>query len=161
TGVVQAISIARQQRRLTMEISDGTQLVLAQVPGFSASNTPPAELIHSQIRVRGVAQARAGIARSGANGIFIGKRPWAGDQLFVPSLKEVTVLQHDPVNVATRSIRPINSLLELERDDEVLHVVKVAGIVTLVSENRHLYIQDHTGGLLEEVANPPDAKPGQ
>src|SRR6185503_12892576 len=94
-------------------------------------------------------------------GIFMGKRPWAGDQLFVPNLKEFTVVQHDPLNVATRLIRPINSLLELQRDDEALHVVKVAGIVTLVSESQHLYIQDHTGGLLVEVANHPDAKPGQ
>ena len=108
TGIVQTIYIALQQRRLSMEISDGTETVLALVPGFSASNTPPAHLIHAQIRVRGVAQARASVARSTANakGIFIGKRPWAGDQLFVPSLKEVTVLQHAPVNVATRSIRP-------------------------------------------------------
>jgi PAS domain S-box-containing protein len=160
TGVVQTIFIARQQRRLTMEISDGTQTVLAHVPGFSASNTPPAELFHSQIRVRGVAQARAGIARSGANGIFIGKRPSAGDQLFVPSLKEVTVLQHAPVNVATASIRPISSLLELQRDDDAVHVVKVAGVVTFVSESPYFYIQDYTAGLMVEVAGRPEVRPG-
>jgi PAS domain S-box-containing protein len=158
TGVVQSISIIRQQRRLTMELSDGKETILAHIPDFPATNAPPAHLMHVQARVRGVAKAGSGAV---APGIFIGKRPWAGDQLFVPSLKEVTVLQHDPLNVATRLIRPINSLQEFQRDDEALHVVKVAGIVTLVSENRHLYIQDHTGGLLVEVANPPDAKPGQ
>jgi PAS domain S-box-containing protein len=158
TGVVQSISIARQQRRLTMEISDGKETILAHVPGFSATNTPPAHLIHVQARVRGVAKARSG---SVVPGIFIGKRPWEGDQLFVPGLKELTIVQHDPLNVATRLIRPINSLLDLQRDDEALHVVKVAGIVTLVSENKHLYIQDHTGGLLVEVANPPEARLGQ
>jgi PAS domain S-box-containing protein len=158
TGVVQSISITRPQRRLTMEMSDGKETILAHIPDFPATNAPPAHLMHVQVRVRGVAKSGSGTV---APGIFIGKRPWAGDQLFVPSLKEVTVLQHDPLNVATRLIRPINSLLEIQRDDEVLHVVKVAGIVTLVSENSHLYIQDHTGGLLVEVANPPDAKPGQ
>jgi PAS domain S-box-containing protein len=161
TGIVQTISIARQQRRLSMEISDGTETVLALVPGFSASNTPPVHLIHAQIRVRGVAQARATSARSNANAnsIFIGKRPWAGDQLFVPSLKEVTVLQHAPVNVATRAIRPISSLLELERDDNAVHVVKIAGVVTL-AESQHVYLQDHTAGLMVEVAGRPDVRPG-
>jgi PAS domain S-box-containing protein len=158
TGVVQAISIARQQRRLTMEISDGKETILAHIPGFSASNAPPVHLIHSQARVRGVAQARSGAP---VNGIFIGRRPWVGDQLFVPSVKEITVVQHAPVNVATRLIRPINSLLELQRDDDAVHVVKVAGVVTLVSETQHVYIQDHTAGLMVEITGQPQIRPGQ
>jgi PAS domain S-box-containing protein len=160
TGVVQTISIARQQPILNMEISDGKDTVFAHVPGFSASNTPPAHLIHAQIRVRGVAQARSSMASSAANTIFMGRRPWVGDQLFVPSLKEVTVLQHAPVNVATRSIRPISSLLELQRDGNAVHVVKVAGVVTLVSESQYIYIQDQTAGLMVEVAGRPEVRPG-
>jgi PAS domain S-box-containing protein len=158
TGVVQSISITRQQRMLTMEISDGKQTVLAHILGFSSSNAPPLHLIHVQARMRGVAKARPGPV---VRGMFVGKRPWVGDQLFVPSLNEVTVVQHAPLNVTTRLIWPIKSLLEFQRDDEALHVVKVAGIVTLVSDKQHLYIQDRTGGLLVEVASQPEAKPGQ
>src|SRR5262245_29176849 len=158
TGVVQAISIARQQRRLTMEISDGQETILAHIPGFSASNAAPVHLIHAQARLRGVAQARLGTPTAG---IFIGKRPWVGDQLFVPSLKEVMVVQHAPLNVATRLIRPINSLLELQRDDEAVHVVKIAGTVTLTSETQYVYIQDHTAGLMVELVGQPQVRPGQ
>jgi PAS domain S-box-containing protein len=157
TGIVRSISISPQQRKLTMEITDGNETIRAYIPGFSASNAPLAHLIHTQARVKGVAQGRSGPVVSG---IFVGKRPWAGDRLFVPSLKEVTIVQHEPLNVATRLIRPINSLLELQRDDEALHVVKVAGVVTLASGQQHLYIQDRTGALLVEVAG-QSAKPGQ
>lgn len=156
TGIVRSISISAQQRRLTMEITDGNETIRAYIPGFS-SNSPLTHLIHTQARVKGVAQGRSGPV---VPGIFVGKRPWAGDRLFVPSLKEVTIVQHAPLNVATRLIRPINSLLELQRDDETLHVVKVAGVVTLASDNQ-LYIQDRTEGLLVEVAGPPEARPGQ
>ena len=158
TGVVQSISIARQQRRLTMEMSDGKETILAHIPSYSPSNTPPGHLIHAQVRMRGVPQAGAG---SNIAGIFVGKRPWVGDQLFVPSLKEVMVVQHAPVNLATRFIRPINSLLELQRDDDAVRVVKVAGVVTLASPSEHFYIQDHTAGLLVDIAGRPEIKPGQ
>jgi PAS domain S-box-containing protein len=158
TGVVQSMFMTPQQRRLTMEISDGKETIRAHILGFSASNVAPAHLYHAQARVRGVAQARSSAA---VTGIFTGKRRWVGDQLLVPSLKEVTVVQHAPLNAATKLIRPINSLLEVQRDDEALHVVKVAGVVTLASDKQHLYIQDRTGGLLVEMAGQPEARPGQ
>jgi PAS domain S-box-containing protein len=158
TGVVQTFAISRQQRRLTMEISDGKETVLAHIPGFSATSVPPAYLIHEQTRVRGVPQARRATAE-GEN--VAGKHLWTGDQLFVPGLKELTVVQHTPLNVATRLIRPINSLRELQRDDDMVYVVKVAGVVTLASDAQRFYIQDHTAGLVVDVVGRSDVKPGQ
>ena len=152
TGVVQGLSIERPLRRLAMEISDGKETIHTYIPGFSSSNPVPTRLMHTQVRVRGVAQARSGAAIRGVS---------VGNRLFTPSIKEVTVVQHSHLDGVPKVIRPIKSLLGLDRDDDTMHVVKVAGIVTLASQTQHFYMQDHTGGLMVELASQPDVKPGQ
>jgi hypothetical protein len=52
TGVVQSMSITRQQRSLTIEISDGKETIRAHIPGFSTSNVPPAHLYRTQARAQ-------------------------------------------------------------------------------------------------------------
>jgi PAS domain S-box-containing protein len=154
TGVVQGIVIGRSRQGVTMEISDGKETIRAYIPGLS-TNAAMTQFLHEQVRVKGVAQAG-----SGTRTAYGGKNP-STDQLFVPSLREVNIVQSSQLSGVPRVILPIKNLMQLARDDGVVHVVKVAGVVTLGSKAQHVYIQDYTAGLLVDLPGRPEVRPGQ
>ncbi|HWD17677.1 MAG TPA: ATP-binding protein [Verrucomicrobiae bacterium] len=121
--------------------TDGSHLLLACESGQLTATLRAApvlavnNLLDASIRVRGVSLA-ATDARGQMQGI----------ELVVPSLQFIQVLQ-PPMDAAALPTRKIGSLPQIRGPRELIHRVKVKGLLTCIDRNNY-FIQDETGGAL-------------
>ena len=139
---------SRQTDALWIEVdtvvraTDGSHLLLSSQSGqlTAVIRMAPAmavsDLLDATIRVRGVS-----LAANDAHGQIQG-----GLELVVPSLSFVQVLE-PPVDVSRLPIRKIGSLREIRKPRELIHRVKISGLVTGIDNNNY-FVQDDSGGAL-------------
>ncbi len=115
---------------------------------WDGSPAPPG-LVDARVRIDGICGAR-----------FTAKDQMIGVVLYVPSINNLTVLQH-PESDSFRM--PITSIIELQRfgfRGTAGHRVKVAAVVTAAVTDRDIYIQDNTGSAYAHTSTPTVLKPG-
>lgn len=128
---------------LKLDLGGGSVNILLQdFAGFDSSR-----LVDSTVRIRGVCATD-----------FNGKKQFVGLNLFVPSRKDVEILQladADPFAAPATSVR--NAL----QFGETPHRVKVTGIATYQIADRALYIQDGTDGIRIQTSSHLAVEPGR
>jgi signal transduction histidine kinase len=121
--------------------TDGSHLLLACESGQllatirSAPVSAVTNLLDAALRLRGVS-----LAASDARGQF------QGVVLLVPSLSFIQVLQA-PADLAVIPARQISALRQIRGPRQLIHRVKVRGVVTGNDDNRY-FVQDDSGGAL-------------
>jgi len=102
---------------------------------------PPSSLVDARVRIRGVCGAR-----------FTAKNQMVGVVLYVPALKEISVL--DPLN-SDPFAKPTTSIDNLQRfgfRGTSGHRIKLAAVVTAVVPGRGIYIEDGTGSTFAQIS---------
>jgi len=87
------------------------------------------------VRIRGVCGA-----------VFNEKRQLTGLRFFVPSVRDIEIVEPAPPEAALER-RPIISLLRFDPLNISIHRTKVRGSVTFVDGDRGFYLQDSTAGI--------------
>ena len=93
-------------------------------------------MIDARARVRGVIGTR-----------FNQNRQLVGLDLFVGSLRDLTVLQPGAADPFSAEAHPINKLLQFSPKEDPGHRQRVQGVVTMHRPGSDFYIEDATGGL--------------
>jgi len=121
--------------------TDGSHLLLACESGqlMATIRAAPASavtnLLDAAVRLRGVS-----LAASDARGQF------QGVVLLVPSLSFLQILQ-GPADPGRLLVRPISTLRQIRGPRQLIHRVKIHGLVTGNDHNRY-FLQDDSGGIL-------------
>jgi len=122
--------------------TDGSHLLLACQSGQltaavrMAPVTAVSNLLDATIRVRGVS-----LAANDARGQIQG-----GVELVVPSLSFIQILQ-PPTDVTRLPSRRISTLRQIRESRELIHRVKITGLLTGIDNNSY-FVQDDSGGAL-------------
>ncbi len=103
---------------------------------FSPSEAHLERMIDARVRACGVIGTR-----------FNGNRQLVGLDLFVGSLRDLTVLQPGAADPFSVEARPVNQLLRFSAKGEPGHRRRVRGVVTMHHPGRAFYLEDATGGL--------------
>jgi len=121
--------------------TDGSHLLLACESGqlmATIRSAPVAEvtnLVDASVRVRGVS-----VAASDERGQM------QGVQLVVPSLEFIEVRQPPSASAALAPVK-MNTLLQVRGPKELIHRVKVEGVLTCYDDNNY-FIQDDSGSVM-------------
>ncbi len=124
-----------------VRVTDGSHLLLASDNGQlmatirSASVADVKRLVDASVRVRGICMA-ATDERGQMQGI----------QLVVPSMEFIEVRQ-PPGNAFALPPRPIDSLFQIRGPNELIHKIKVAGVLTYFGNNNY-FVQDKSGSVM-------------
>jgi len=132
-GVVHSVSQLRSQHWFKLVVAGNSYTV--QLSHAERSDAYPETLLDAQVRIRGVCGA-----------VFNEKRQLVGLKFFVPSIKDVEVLEPAPPLSALET-RPIVSLLRFDPLNISIHRTKVRGAVTFVDGDRGFYLQDSSAGI--------------
>ncbi len=102
-----------------------------------AGNDPvPAAWIDARVRVRGACGT-----------LFNSKRQLVGIRLFVPSLRQFTMLEKPHSGPFGAAIRPINSLLQFSASETNGHRMHLRGTVTAAHPHGPTWIRDPSGAV--------------
>jgi signal transduction histidine kinase/DNA-binding response OmpR family regulator len=109
----------------------------------------PLHLIDAVVRLRGVCGA-----------LFSPKNQLIGVSLYMPSLKNVSILQDPPADAFSVPSMSIDSLQRFGFRTNAGHRVKVAGVVTATLPNSGVYVADKTGSLFIDFTGTENIVPG-
>lgn len=132
-GVVHSIMQLRSQHWFKLVVAGNSYAV--QLSHLERSDAYPETLLDAQVRIRGVCGA-----------VFNEKRQLVGLRFFVPSIKDVEVLEAAPAESAVET-RPIVSLLRFDPLNISIHRTRVRGSVTFVDGDRGFYLQDSSAAI--------------
>ena len=144
---IELVDTAPAGKVLTLDLSMPDGKVQIEMPWDGSP--PPSDLVDAFVRIQGVCGAA-----------FSAKNQLIGVSLYVPSLKNISVLQKpnaDPFNAPAMSI---DSLQRFGFQTNLGHRIKVAGTVTAIVSDRGLYIADNTGSLYVDSRSRPSLKLG-
>ncbi len=145
-GIVHSLDLAQGALRVDVAMESGH--VTAYIPN-TGSNVPPG-LVDSKIRVRGVCGA-----------MFNAKGQLRGVNLFVPSLKDVEILEPGPVQPFALPEQSLSRILRFTFDGESGHRVKVRGIVTLQRPGQFVFLKGDEGSIRADSNQRIELTPGQ
>lgn len=127
-------------RRLTLNLFSGGHKFTATIAGdFSSDSLPLIE--DSDVRVRGV-----------FGSLFNENRQLTGVRLFVPSLKDVVVIDSKLEAAFTQPPRAIAEIAQFIPTD--IERIRVQGVVTYQDPGHGFYIKDDTGAVWVQHAEP-------
>jgi signal transduction histidine kinase/CheY-like chemotaxis protein len=133
-GVVRAVS-ADEGGRVTLSFTSGPLRFGAIVQGYPRG-TPPAHLVDTRVRFRGVCGA-----------VFNEKRQMTGVVIYVPSPDYVSLPEPAPPDPFSLPPRPMSTLLQFAPGETYAQRVHVRGVVTFENAGASLFIRDDTSGL--------------
>ena len=140
-------SIALVQGELLITIASGGRRIEAVIedprPGYE-------NLIDADIRIAG-----------NCGPIFNHKRQLLGIRLWTPSLDQIKVLKPAAADPFSLPLHPIDSLLQLERQEQYARRVRVQGRITLEWSGRWVFLTGETGSLAVAATQPTGLKLGQ
>jgi signal transduction histidine kinase/DNA-binding response OmpR family regulator len=140
-------SIALVQGELLITIASGGRRIEAVIedprPGYE-------NLIDADIRIAG-----------NCGPIFNHKRQLLGIRLWTPSLDQIKVLKPAAADPFSLPLHPIDSLLQLERQQQYARRVRVHGMITLEWPGRWVFLTGETGSLAVAATQPTGLKLGQ
>ena len=116
---------------------------------ISGSEQIPTSWVNCRVRVRGACGT-----------IFNSKRQLVGLQLFVPGLKQFTLLEQPVSAPFDSAARPISSLLQFSPEETSGHRIHLRGVVTASEPQGPTWIQDGTGGVMIRDHNRISLGPG-
>jgi len=146
-GIVRSFILEAAGNVLVIDVSTAGGVITVRIPDYHAPF--PMELIDANVRFRGV----SGTAFNRQNQLV-------SVHLFVPSLRDLVVVDpalSDPFSMATS---PIGSLATFAAKGINVHRVKLKGIVTAQLPGRGLYVKDATGGLYVQTQDGGVVEPG-
>ncbi len=146
-GIVRSFILEAAGNVLVIDVSTAGGVIKVRIPDYHAPF--PMELIDANVRFRGV----SGTAFNRQNQLV-------SVHLFVPSLRDLVVVDpalSDPFSMATS---PIGSLATFAAKGINVHRVKLKGIVTAQLPGRGLYVKDATGGLYVQTQDGGVVEPG-
>ncbi len=106
-------------------------------------------MVDARVEIRGVCGA-----------IFNKKSQLVGVSLFVPTMREIKVIEAGPTDPFSVVSRPVGKLQTFSFRDLATHRVRVSGVVTAQFPGNEFYITDATGSLAVETAQPGTLHPG-
>ncbi len=133
-GIVRAVWISEDNQLLRMQLGVTGGRVLIQIPG---PHQLPLHLVDARVRVQGACGA-----------IFNATAQLLGATVYVPSLREITVIRSAPADPFST---PPQSLTVVQRYNAHIAVgrrIHLAGTVTAVLPDRSFFVSDSTGGSL-------------
>ncbi len=147
SGLVRAVFNEPATNR-TLEIVTGGGRLTAFVPSFT--QTDPASLVDSEVRIKGVC------------GTWFNKqRQLFGIRLMVPHKEDIFVEMAAPTNVLFKPAQPIGNLLRFTPKSQAYERrAKVRGTVILHQAGRALYVEDELHGLYVQTRQPGQLQPG-
>jgi len=92
--------------------------------------------------------------------VYNKENQWVGVRLYVPSSKQITVLDPPPADPFSLPVHTIASLLRFHLTDTGGHRVKIQGVVTAQRLGDSLIVADDTGALLARTSQSTPALPG-
>ena len=146
-GIVRSFILEAAGNVLVIDVSTAGGVIKVRIPDYHAPF--PMELIDANVRFRGV----SGTAFNRQNQLV-------SVHLFVPSLRDLVVVDpalSDPFSMATS---PIGSLATFAAKGINVHRVKLKGIVTAQLPGRGLFVKDPTGGLYVQTQDGGVVEPG-
>ncbi len=148
-GIVRSVAYLEDSNRqlLTIRVSVGDGKVEIQMPWDGSPL--PSHLLDTSIRVQGACGAT-----------FTAKNQLVGVSLFVPSLRNITILQPPPADPFSGQTMSVDNLQRFGFQTSSGHRVKVAGTVAAYLAGRGAYIVDPTGSLYIDAPGSLSLAPG-
>ncbi len=148
-GIVRSVAYVEGSNRhlLTFRLSVGDGKIEIQMPWDGSSL--PSQLLDASIQVQGVCGAA-----------FTAKNQLIGVSLFVPSLRNVTILRPPAADPFSGRTMSVDNLQRYGFQTSSGHRVKVAGTVAAYLAGRGAYIQDRTGSLYIDAPGSGPLVPG-
>jgi signal transduction histidine kinase len=131
---------------LIIQLFVGGNELTARVLDFTGADVD--HLPDAELRVRGVTVP-----------MFSTHHQLYSEEILVPSLADVQIVQPQPANPFDSPANPINSLLQFSPTKRPGHRVKVAGVV-LLRRPGQIYVKDATQGICVFTAQTTPARPG-
>ncbi len=141
-GIVRAAVFPTDGRPLRLSVAITGGGIIGHLAGQAVA---PAGLVDAKVRLRGVCGAR-----------FNRRNQLIGVNLFIPSLREVQVLEPAPADPFAAPARPIALLNRYTVRGTSNRRVHVRGVVTAQMRGPVLYVSDESGSLYVET---PQASP--
>jgi len=110
----------------------------------------PAALVAARVRIRGTAATHYNAALRHLTAVAV----------YVPRAEDFTVLAPEPADPFARAAVPLNSVAEYRRNGGATQRIHVRGVVTLQRIGEDVFLQDGTGGIRLETAQPESFAPG-
>ena len=135
------------EKELWMDLAISGDNVDVQIP-WDGSPVPPG-LIDARIRLHGICGAE-----------FNARRQMVGVEIYVSSLKEITILEPaEPESLLGRPT-PIGTLQQFGHATPAGHRLKLAGMVTAVVPGKGFYLKDDSGSVYVNSRQAVSLKPG-
>jgi len=134
--------------QLVLEIVSGNHRFKARIKGFHR-DADYSHLVDSSVTVRGARGT-----------LFNDRRQLVGVQLFVPSLKQLTVDRAAPADPYELPVLPVGNLMQFSPERASGSRVRIRGVVTLRSSGSRVFVQDDSGGVLVESEQTTVVEPG-
>jgi len=145
-GIVRSGQVVANDGRLRLQVEVPGGRVVAYIPEHHG--LPPG-VVDSRVRIQGVCGA-----------IFNSKSQLVGISLFVPTMREIKVLETSPADPFSVGSRPVGNLQTFSFRGLPMHRVKVAGVVAAQFPGESFYIADATGSVRVETSQPGVLHPG-
>ncbi len=145
-GIVRSGQVVANDGRLRLQVEVPGGRVVAYIPEHGGL---PAGLVDSRVRLHGVCGA-----------IFNNKSQLVGISLFVPTMREIKVLDAGPADPFSAPSRPVGNLQTFSFRGLPMHRVKIAGVVAAQFAGSDFYIADATGSVRVETGQPGVLHPG-
>lgn len=139
-GIVRTARIGNGRLLIDLVVGGHRLRVNARVPPA----LPPESLIAARVRVRGTA----------ATHYISALRHLASVAIYVPRAEDLTVLEAERLDPFAEAAIPINSVAQYRRGQRAEQRVRVRGAVTLQQPARAVYLQDSSGSICIESAQP-------
>jgi signal transduction histidine kinase len=132
-GVVRRIN--KENGRISLTLASPNGKFTAIVRDFNSLPAPD-ELVDSFISLRGACGSTVN-SRGQISGIT----------LHVPSRKEITIIDPSPSDPFSISSTPISKVATFNTEQLAGRRIKITGVVTLITPDRSLFVQDASGGM--------------
>ena len=136
-GVVRSFVQQAEGKVLVLDVATPTGVFKVRVPNYDAGF--PMELVDAKVRFNGVCGAA-----------FNSRQQLVSIHLFMPSLKDIKVLDAPPEDPFAIPITPVAEVRRFSADLPDEHRIKVIGTVTARFPQQGIYMTDATGGLYAE-----------
>lgn len=146
-GVVRSFVEQAEGSVLVIDVATPTGVFKVRVPDYHASF--PMNLVDAKVHFNGVLGAA-----------FNSRNQFVSIHLFMPSLKNLKVLEAPPSDPFSIATTPISGIRTFSADLTDVHRVKVVGTVTARFPQQGIYVTDDSGGLYAESQDGTPVKEG-
>jgi signal transduction histidine kinase/CheY-like chemotaxis protein/HPt (histidine-containing phosphotransfer) domain-containing protein len=146
-GIVRGVSLGEDGHHFMILEVASRRIELRIAPGSSLL-ADPKRLIDSYVSVQGVGGT-----------LFNERAQSIGVRLFVPSYDHIRVIRAPEAEPFSLPVRPISTLMHFSLGRHFGHMVRVKGTVTY-NHDGNLFLQDATGGVHVQLAEPSTVVPG-